>query len=298
MNMDEFWDNIWTAEEGQAMAAAMIGKVYTAPDSQNNLQQENLTLPRTLTRKTMDEVWKEMQRRNRQQEQKMQQQHWQWPGAEGNMTLEDFLNNAGVIRDDTGVDTTANNGAAISFASTFGVQTPQAKAESIMKNQQQSEWYNYQPNQQQQQAEAAAATMAGVANRTGPIGGMFLPGKIDNMFENPLYIRPRLVLENLASSSSPSPDLATSAAPDTPTKRPIYDVLDIAVERRQRRMTKNRESAARSRARKQAYTVELEAEVIQLKEQILQLKRQRAFGPEQDLGKPPRVLQRTYSTSW
>ncbi|KAG2704192.1 hypothetical protein I3760_06G173400 [Carya illinoinensis] len=38
------------------------------------------------------------------------------------------------------------------------------------------------------------------------------------------------------------------------------------VERRQRRMIKNRESAARSRARKQAYTMELEAEVAKLKE--------------------------------
>lgn len=39
------------------------------------------------------------------------------------------------------------------------------------------------------------------------------------------------------------------------------------VERRQRRMIKNRESAARSRARKQAYTVELEAELNHLKEE-------------------------------
>lgn len=37
-------------------------------------------------------------------------------------------------------------------------------------------------------------------------------------------------------------------------------------------MIKNRESAARSRARKQAYTVELEAELNQLKEENAQLK--------------------------
>ncbi|GJP84737.1 hypothetical protein CLOP_g14796, partial [Closterium sp. NIES-67] len=46
------------------------------------------------------------------------------------------------------------------------------------------------------------------------------------------------------------------------------------VERRQKRMIKNRESAARSRARKQAYTVELEAEVAQLKEENEQLRAQ------------------------
>ncbi|XP_022894330.1 bZIP transcription factor 46-like isoform X1 [Olea europaea var. sylvestris] len=43
--------------------------------------------------------------------------------------------------------------------------------------------------------------------------------------------------------------------------------LEKVVERRQKRMIKNRESAARSRARKQAYTTELEAEIAKLKEE-------------------------------
>ncbi|CAI9777767.1 unnamed protein product [Fraxinus pennsylvanica] len=43
--------------------------------------------------------------------------------------------------------------------------------------------------------------------------------------------------------------------------------LEKVVERRQKRMIKNRESAARSRARKQAYTMELEAEIAKLKEE-------------------------------
>ncbi|KAI3740661.1 hypothetical protein L2E82_31131 [Cichorium intybus] len=42
--------------------------------------------------------------------------------------------------------------------------------------------------------------------------------------------------------------------------------LEKVVERRRRRMIKNRESAARSRARKQVYTLELEAKVAKLKE--------------------------------
>ncbi|CAL1394779.1 unnamed protein product [Linum trigynum] len=48
--------------------------------------------------------------------------------------------------------------------------------------------------------------------------------------------------------------------------------VEKVVERRQCRMIKNRESAARSRARKQAYTVELEAELNQLKDENKQLK--------------------------
>ncbi|KAK6139976.1 hypothetical protein DH2020_026289 [Rehmannia glutinosa] len=55
-------------------------------------------------------------------------------------------------------------------------------------------------------------------------------------------------------------------------KRIIDGPVEKVVERRQRRMIKNRESAARSRARKQAYTVELEAELNQLKEENAQLK--------------------------
>lgn len=41
-------------------------------------------------------------------------------------------------------------------------------------------------------------------------------------------------------------------------------------------MIKNRESAARSRARKQAYTMELEAEVSKLKEQNQELQKKQA----------------------
>ncbi|XP_047974961.1 ABSCISIC ACID-INSENSITIVE 5-like protein 5 [Salvia hispanica] len=52
--------------------------------------------------------------------------------------------------------------------------------------------------------------------------------------------------------------------------------LEKVVEWRQRRMIKNRESAARSRARKQAYTMELEAEVAKLKEENEQLQKKQA----------------------
>ncbi|KAJ1390261.1 Basic-leucine zipper domain [Sesbania bispinosa] len=56
-------------------------------------------------------------------------------------------------------------------------------------------------------------------------------------------------------------------------KRIIDGPPEVVVERRQRRMLKNRESAARSRARKQAYTVELEAELNQLKQENDNLKK-------------------------
>ncbi|KAI4320497.1 hypothetical protein MLD38_033974 [Melastoma candidum] len=49
-------------------------------------------------------------------------------------------------------------------------------------------------------------------------------------------------------------------------RRCIDEVFDKTVERRKKRMIKNRESAARSRARKQAYTNHLETEVKRLQE--------------------------------
>ncbi|CAI9781790.1 unnamed protein product [Fraxinus pennsylvanica] len=53
-------------------------------------------------------------------------------------------------------------------------------------------------------------------------------------------------------------------------------VLDKATQQKQRRMIKNRESAARSRERKQAYTVELETLVTQLEEEKARLLREEA----------------------
>ncbi|KAM3228808.1 hypothetical protein ACQJBY_060025 [Aegilops geniculata] len=51
------------------------------------------------------------------------------------------------------------------------------------------------------------------------------------------------------------------------------------VERRKKRMIKNRESAARSRARKQAYTNELENKISRLEEENEQLRSYKAFEP-------------------
>ncbi|KAJ6927792.1 hypothetical protein NC651_011721 [Populus alba x Populus x berolinensis] len=55
-------------------------------------------------------------------------------------------------------------------------------------------------------------------------------------------------------------------------KRAMDGPPEVVAERRQRRMIKNRESAARSRARKQAFTAEMELELDQLKEENAKLK--------------------------
>ncbi|XP_042392556.1 protein FD-like [Zingiber officinale] len=57
-------------------------------------------------------------------------------------------------------------------------------------------------------------------------------------------------------------------------KRSTTETHPGGADRHQKRMIKNRESAARSRARKQAYTIELEMEVSHLQEENAKLKKQ------------------------
>ncbi|XP_068640893.1 protein FD [Aristolochia californica] len=58
------------------------------------------------------------------------------------------------------------------------------------------------------------------------------------------------------------------------SKRRMTEPEDKCVDRKHKRMVKNRESAARSRARKQAYTNELEQEVANLMEENAKLRKQ------------------------
>ncbi|KAL6560206.1 Alpha-L-arabinofuranosidase [Orobanche hederae] len=75
------------------------------------------------------------------------------------------------------------------------------------------------------------------------------------------------------SNGDKSPVLLVPCAFNGGLKGKRSSPLEKGVERRQRRMIKNRESAARSRARKQAYTDELQAEVEELKAEHKELKK-------------------------
>ncbi|KAL5973584.1 hypothetical protein ACLOJK_030237 [Asimina triloba] len=70
-------------------------------------------------------------------------------------------------------------------------------------------------------------------------------------------------------------------------RRAVQEPVDRVAQQRQRRMIKNRESAARSRERKQAYTVELESLVMQLEEENARLQRQQAEQTKKRLQEPP-----------
>lgn len=392
MNMEELLKNIWTAEEGQAMAAAMSAAEGTATGnlaSQASLQRQgSLTLPRTLSRKTVDEVWRDLYRENTYGNGNGNvngQVNAQRQATFGEITLEDFLVKAGVVREDStepygrlgngqfggfggnsmernedrlgisnalalgfserGVSNgeVINNGAqgtaSLSLSPSNNALSNQAvldaiNLETLKASQQQTGWLNnhYRPStvqqqqqqhhqqllqhqQQQQMADAAAAIYASSVKRQGngtmmgqgngalmgsPLGGGLglsptMGGGIGNGLQGGLGVglvglgATALTIGAASPANQLSSDGMGNSHGDNSTVSPIPYGLDVSVrgrkrggpvekvvERRQRRMIKNRESAARSRARKQAYTVELEAEVTELKEENKQLRKKQA----------------------
>ncbi|RWR87803.1 ABSCISIC ACID-INSENSITIVE 5-like protein 6 [Cinnamomum micranthum f. kanehirae] len=99
------------------------------------------------------------------------------------------------------------------------------------------------------------------------------------------------------------------AMPENPPKeKKMKMVQDAVVSQHHQRMIKNRESAARSRERKQAYNLELEGMIKILTDENEQLKRQEVEDtkkrlkqlmetliPVEEMSRPPRRLRKTQS---
>lgn len=308
MNVEEFLKNIWVAEDSQAVAAATVGTPAQPPSLQ---RQKSFILPRALSGKTVHEVWKNIQGQlpNADSTSKLQQQPLPPPLQQrqetmGEVTLEDFLLRAGIAReDDDGATPAPSTVAPAALLSnippipTNGALTSTA-IDNLAAPGLQADWMNFAKHQQHQQLvqQAEAAAALAVAKRGVSPFPLVLPGG------NPMY-------DSIPDGAGYGPGSHASLA-ISPTvsdfsmhgkKRSVTEVvIEKTVERRQKRMIKNRESAARSRARKQAYTVELEAEVTQLKEGNARLLQQQALSRQlPETGHPQhsriRVLRRTRS---
>ncbi|KAG8473586.1 hypothetical protein CXB51_035749 [Gossypium anomalum] len=331
MNMDELLRNISTAEETQGLMTASVPGGEGA--SGGNLQRQgSLTLPRTLSQKTVEEVWKDLFKENDAAKNVSNGGGGGGGGGGANlpqrqqtlgeMTLEEFLGRAGVVREDmqpVGVPNNNgffdnNSGLALQFQQTNGNNGFLSNNNSVLNqppilpldvsgaksshSQQQQ-----QPLFPKQQTVAFAPSMHLINTTHFPS-----PGARGSVVEtSDLSMKTNLVqssglqsggmgIVGLPSPASHiSPDVISKNSVDTTSLSPVPYVLgrgrkrsaalEKVVERRQRRMIKNRESAARSRARKQlapiqcqtidcincsefwqAYTLELEAEVAKLKE--------------------------------
>lgn len=222
MNLDELLKNLWTVEASQSIGMDNEGTVQA---SQASLQrQASLSLTGALSKKTVDEVWRDIQRNKDSEEKKSRDRQ----PTLGEMTLEDFLVKAGVVAE--GSSDKKNTGTTAGFDSNVAV-VPQFPP--------QGQWIQY-PQPQYQHPQQS-------------LMGMYMPSQ---GLAQPLHMGAGASLDVPFADSQvalPSSLMGTVSDTQTPGRKRSTpeDMIEKTVERRQKRMIKNRESAARSRARKQ-----------------------------------------------
>ncbi|KAI3785477.1 hypothetical protein L1987_44595 [Smallanthus sonchifolius] len=266
MNMDELLKNIWNAEEMQTIGNKSnntAGGVHDGTGGTNLQKQGSLTLPRTLSQKTVDEVWRDLSKEYNagfgQPDFSQRQQ------TLGEMTLEEFLVKAGVVREETQL---ANQ---ISFQS--GVRSAQNQTPPLFPKQTNLGYGGPPPMAIPTSNQSVISNLVSggvLPGGMGPMAGLGVNGGVTVAAGSPAVSSDGLVKSNGGDTSSVSPAPYVFNGGFRGRKN---GAIEKVMERRQRRMIKNRESAARSRARKQAYTMELEAEVSELKQKNQELKR-------------------------
>nr|ADM88570.1 ABA-binding protein 1 [Triticum aestivum] len=271
MNMDEFMSNIWSAEEFQAATGGGLVGMEMAPvvgagggrgggdaGGSNLARQESFSLPPPMCQKTVEEVWDEISREPRpvhvqpQAAQPSQQPPVQpsvatndRQGTLGEMTLEQFLVKAGVVR---------GSGAG-----------GQAPVPVDMVHAQMN------PAQQGQQPGPMMYPMA-PANGMFPVMG-YVKEFIPNGYARIVVVPPPPPPQGGVGIMSPGSSDGRSAMMQADMMNCMGDgtmmesggtwkrgapedqSCERSIERRHRRTIKNRESAARSRARKQVLTL-------------------------------------------
>lgn len=305
MNMDELLKSIWNAEDIQTTANDVQEPVAAAAGGANLQRQGSLTLPRTLSQKTVDQVWKDISKEFNGFGQPNLPQRQQ---TLGEMTLEEFLVKAGVVREDAQLANKPNDNGlfsnltnsqnnpgfdAIGFQQAAS-QNPNSSNQIAFQsanlplnvNGVRSTQKPQQPQQQQQQqifpkqtnlsyggpmAIPSSKPLGSPVIRNGMMGlsdpamngnmvssgmihggmggmaGIGAPGGITVAVGSPAVSSDGMGKNNGDSSSvSPSPYEFSGIVRGRKS-----GTVEKVVERRQRRMIKNRESAARSRARKQ-----------------------------------------------
>ncbi|CAH8329345.1 unnamed protein product [Eruca vesicaria subsp. sativa] len=294
MNMDELLKNIWTAEESHSIMANNINRDLSVGGGGLE-RQGSVTLPRTVSQKRVDDVWKELMKEDDTGVPQRQQ-------TLGEMTLEEFLLKVGVVREEPqqqvervdkfngGFFGLGSDAGLSSAPNGFGPNQPHGAMVRPDLLTTQTHPMQLQQPQQQIQKHVPKQTTIAFSNTVDFNNRSQLPTQCQEVKPLILGVQDRPMNNNLLQAvdfktgvnvaavspgSKMSPDLTPKSNMDASLPPVPYifgrgrktgAVLEKVIERRQKRMIKNRESAARSRARKQAYTCELEAEVAQLKE--------------------------------
>lgn len=306
MNMDELLKNIWNVEETQALTSSAGGGVGVGeregPNSTigSNLQrQSSLTLPRTLSQRKVDEVWKELMKDNENSGSSLPQRQ----PTLGEVTLEEFLVRAGVVKEDVPnhsqqIERPNNNEWFSDFSRSNNSTNLLPFQQPNRNNGNMSDNINLVPKQVPvplppssinlnhsqrppplfpKPTNVAFASSLHMLNNAqlgnpGRRGGMI--GVQDHSMNGGTLVQnsvaPGVGMLGLSVANVPAPIASPGSklSPDLITKRNLdpsmlspvayginkgrkFGAVEKVVERRQRRMIKNRESAARSRARKQ-----------------------------------------------
>ncbi|GMI97253.1 basic leucine zipper transcription factor 67 [Hibiscus trionum] len=280
MNMDEFLANLWNVEENQA--PPQVEQNGPCNDKGDGGQpalarQGSFSIPTPLCKKTVDEVWFEIQKDLPQQRKANMADHEppQRQQTFGEMTLEDFLVKAGVVQESAAAAASQQKNVALAVAPTQtngrGLDANYGMGHGIGPKMLTS----IQNNSANMDANFGMGHVMGlgfpshqiVASNLAAQGNGYAPAY-------PIFTQSKTVMgepSNAAENGNGTNRMLDPVMIHT-KKRIIDGPPEVVVERRQRRMIKNRESAARSRARKQAYTVELELELDQLKQENEKLK--------------------------
>ncbi|KAF5729360.1 ABSCISIC ACID-INSENSITIVE 5-like protein 2 [Tripterygium wilfordii] len=220
MNLDELLKNVFAAEAHQSMGREIEDPTLA---NQNALQrQASLSLTSALSKKTVDEVWRDIQQTKNNREKKSPERQ----PTLGEMTLEDFLVKAGIV-----AEASLDKKGGCPIVGSDPQQFPQ-----------QGQWLQY-PHPQYQHPQQCQQSMIGVYMPSQPI-------------PHPLPVGAGAILdvtyaENQVALSSPLMGTLSDAQAAGRKRGTPEAMVEKTVERRQKRMIKNRESAARSRARKQ-----------------------------------------------
>ncbi|MED6218734.1 ARM REPEAT PROTEIN INTERACTING WITH abf2 [Stylosanthes scabra] len=312
MNMDELLKNIWTAEEVQTMASA-TGVGGGEPGSAagfagagvNHLQRQgSLTLPRTLSQKTVDEVWKDISKEygggSTGGGTNLPQTTQQRQPTLKEITLEEFLVRAGVVREDAQLAAAGkandsvfvggnSGGLGVGFQQLnndplVGLQAPTNLPVNVngvrSSNQHQQQMQNSQSPHQPQIFPKQGPMSYAMPLTSGIVQGGGGMGMVGLSPTGAVHVGTGSPASQISNDKMGKSNGDTSSVSPVPyvfnggmRGRKSGGAVEKVIERRQRRMIKNRESAARSRARKQAYTMELEAEVQKLKEENQELQK-------------------------
>lgn len=239
MNLDELLKSVFAVETNQLNGVDHENPMDQHASSSGIHRQGSITMSQELCKKTVDEVWQDIQIGPNKGDEVKKSGHEKRQTTLGEMTLEDFLLKAGVVTESImkeGNDFIGN---------LDHVENPDltSRTQGFTHGTSWLQQFNQIPamNKQMQGQQSLLGAYMPARPLPQPIGAGSAP-MFDAVFP-----------EGQMNISSPTIGGYSDSQTPGRKRRTSEDIVDRLSERRQKRMIKNRESAARSRARKQVF---------------------------------------------